>query len=170
MTASEAEEPGGVTGNGLVDFRHPRLPFRLDLPDDWTLLVDRWPGIALLAREPAGHWPRTNLVVITDRIPVNMAESRWHQETEASLGAHLQRFRLLDREVETVGEVSTLRRLATHRLWDSEEPLTFDQCVLVAEGVAYTLTLTGHTLLYPELSGLFDRIRASFRVGRSEPE
>lgn len=165
MNAPRARRDRDLPRQGFARYRHPRLQFRLDLPEGWTALVDRWPGIALLAREPVRRRLRTNLVVVAEPVPADMPESHWHQRIDAGLGEYLPRFRLLDREAGSVDGVSMLRRLATHRLWDSDEPLTFDQCVLVDEGIAYTLTLTAHTLLYPDQAALFERIRATFRVG-----
>lgn len=145
----------------LVEYRHPGTGFVLPVPSDWERVTDSH-GTALIAAEPErGPWFRANVVVTVERLPVGTDLSAWHAQSVELLAANLERFLLIDTEVDNVDGRQVGRILGHHT---TDVGAVAVELWLVAEhGVGYTLTASVGSLEYDEVADMFATVAAGLR-------
>jgi hypothetical protein len=145
----------------LVPYRHPRLGFRLPLPDSWQRIEDLRREVVLVAVGPdRPTWFRTNIVVTVEHLPPGRDANEWYDTNIARLPTVLHDFKLIDTEHTRLGGWPARRMLAHHHA----EPgaVTMEQWSAARRDTGYTLTAATATLEYHGLAEMFAAIAARF--------
>jgi hypothetical protein len=136
-----------VSALWTVEYRHPRLGFRIPVPESWERIVDSQ-DVPLIVVEPeSGPLLRTNLVVTVEEVDPELPAVDLQTRSIALLGEHLRGFWLIDREE---GQVNCrpLYRTLGHHITDAG-PVTAEQWLHFGSTHCYTVTVSVNTLKYP---------------------
>lgn len=152
----------------LVTYHHPSSEFSLQLPENWDMVVDPQPGVALVALEPDRDGIfRCNLVVSIDVLPAGIDLAGWQAGAEPMMRHAMADFLLLDLDETQIGGRPAMYRLA-HHLVPDQGAVTMAQWMFLRPGRGFTLTGSVGTMEYAERADFFTDVAISVRFDRED--
>ncbi|WP_163508628.1 DUF1795 domain-containing protein [Fodinicola acaciae] len=147
----------------LVTYHHPTNEFSLKLPENWDLVEDPQPGVALVALEPDRDGVfRCNLVVSVDVVPEGLDLGGWQAGAETMMREAMPDFLLIDLDEVEIGGRPAMYRLA-HHLVPDQGAVTMAQWMFLRSGRGFTLTGSVGTMEYAYRADFFTDVATSVR-------
>lgn len=145
-----------------MEYHHPRLGFRLPVPDGWEQLEDAHDS-ALIVVEPISM-PRflPNVVVTVGELSADASLHEWLGATIELLRERVPTYWALDAGVTEVDGRPVCRVLGHHLA--PAGSVTMEQWSRFAPGLCYTVTTSVGTLQYPAYCELFAGMAAGLTL------